>query len=119
MERERRAKAETMAIRTSYAQRHGQLDGPVIKPASDQSIATTYAKGGDMTRTIAGTPAAIAAQVSQLAAKGINHLHLRFLGEWAGETRYVCKDSAELFAKEVLPLFADAEFPRQVLTAVC
>ena len=26
---------------------------------------------------------------------------------WAGETRYVCEESAELFAKEVMPRFAD------------
>jgi hypothetical protein len=40
---------------------------------------------------------------------GINHLHLRFLGEWDGETRHICKTSAELFAKEVLPRFAEAQ----------
>jgi hypothetical protein len=45
--------------------------------------------------------------VKALTDQGISHLHLRLLGEWAGETRHVCKDSAELFAKEVLPLFAD------------
>lgn len=44
---------------------------------------------------------------------GINNLHLRFLGEWAGETRHICKDSAELFAKEVLPRFADDKLARQ------
>jgi hypothetical protein len=33
-------------------------------------------------------------------------MHLRFTGEWAGETRQTVKDSAELFALEVMPRFA-------------
>jgi alkanesulfonate monooxygenase SsuD/methylene tetrahydromethanopterin reductase-like flavin-dependent oxidoreductase (luciferase family) len=60
-----------------------------------------------MKMTIAGTPDAIALKIKQLAEAGINHLHLRFLGEWAGETRQICKTSAELFAKEVLPRFVE------------
>jgi alkanesulfonate monooxygenase SsuD/methylene tetrahydromethanopterin reductase-like flavin-dependent oxidoreductase (luciferase family) len=79
------------------------MDGPVIKATPGQSTADAYAKGGDMKATIAGTPDTIAAKVKQLADMGINHLHLRFLGEWDGETRHICKTSAELFAKEVLP----------------
>ena len=98
--REKAARAETMVIRTSYAQRHGKMDGPALKPLPGESRADSYAKGGDMKATIAGTPDAVAAKVRQLADMGINHLHLRFLGEWDGETRYVFKESAELFAKE-------------------
>jgi alkanesulfonate monooxygenase SsuD/methylene tetrahydromethanopterin reductase-like flavin-dependent oxidoreductase (luciferase family) len=107
--REKAARAETMVIRTSYAQRHGKMDGPALKPLPGESRADSYAKGGDMKATIAGTPDAVAAKVRQLADMGINHLHLRFLGEWDGETRYVFKESAELFAKEVLPRFADEQ----------
>jgi alkanesulfonate monooxygenase SsuD/methylene tetrahydromethanopterin reductase-like flavin-dependent oxidoreductase (luciferase family) len=107
--REKAARAETMVIRTSYAQRHGKMDGPALKPLPGESRADSYAKGGDMKATIAGTPDAVAAKVRQLADMGINHLHLRFLGEWDGETRYVFKESAELFAKEVLPRFADGQ----------
>ena len=116
LERENLAKAETMAIRTSFAQRHGRIDGPVVKTPTatpDQAKADTYAKGGDMRATIAGTPDTVAAKVKQLADMGINHLHLRFLGEWAGETRHICKESAELFAKEVLPRFDDAQPARR------
>jgi hypothetical protein len=40
---------------------------------------------------------------------GINHLHLRFLGEIDGETGHICKTSAELFAREVMPRFAEAQ----------
>ena len=111
--REKVARAETMAIRGSFIQRHGKMDGPVIKSTPGQSTADAYAKGGDMKATIAGTPDTIAAKVKQLADMGINHLHLRFLGEWDGETRHICKTSAELFAKEVLPRFAEAQPSRQ------
>jgi alkanesulfonate monooxygenase SsuD/methylene tetrahydromethanopterin reductase-like flavin-dependent oxidoreductase (luciferase family) len=84
------------------------MDGPAMKAVSAQSRPDEYAKGGDMKLTIAGTPDSVAAKVQQLAAMGINHLHLRFMGEWDGETRHICKTSAELFAKEVLPRFAEA-----------
>jgi alkanesulfonate monooxygenase SsuD/methylene tetrahydromethanopterin reductase-like flavin-dependent oxidoreductase (luciferase family) len=107
--REKIARAETMAIRTSYVQRHGKMDGPAMGAAPGQSTADAYVKGDDMKATIAGTPDTIAAKVQQLAEMGINHLHLRFLGEWDGETKHICKTSAELFAKEVLPRFADVE----------
>jgi alkanesulfonate monooxygenase SsuD/methylene tetrahydromethanopterin reductase-like flavin-dependent oxidoreductase (luciferase family) len=113
LEREKLARAETMAVRTSYVQRHGPTDGPVIKAIPGQSTAAAYAKGGDMKATIAGTPDSIATKVKQLADMGINHLHLRFLGEWDGETKHICKASAELFAKEVLPRFDDAQPARQ------
>jgi alkanesulfonate monooxygenase SsuD/methylene tetrahydromethanopterin reductase-like flavin-dependent oxidoreductase (luciferase family) len=112
LEREKLSRAETMAIRTSYVQRHGKMDGPAMKAAPAQR-ADEYAKGGDMKMTIAGTPDSVAAKVQQLADMGINHLHLRFLGEWDGETRFVFKESAELFAKEVLPRFVDAQPLRQ------
>jgi alkanesulfonate monooxygenase SsuD/methylene tetrahydromethanopterin reductase-like flavin-dependent oxidoreductase (luciferase family) len=111
--REKVARAETMAIRSGYIQRHGKMDGPVIKATPGQSTADAYAKGGDMKATIAGTPDTIAAKVQQLSDMGINHLHLRFLGEWDGETRHICKTSAELFAREVLPRFAETQPSRQ------
>jgi alkanesulfonate monooxygenase SsuD/methylene tetrahydromethanopterin reductase-like flavin-dependent oxidoreductase (luciferase family) len=110
--REKIAQAETMAIRTSFAQRHGRIDGPVIKPKAPLApgqAPDSYAKGGDMRATIAGNPDTVAKKVKALADQGIGNLHLRFLGEWAGETRHICKDSAELFAKEVLPRFPETE----------
>ena len=45
-----------------------------------------------MKATIAGCPDTIAAKVRQLSEMGINHLHLRFLGEIDGETSHICKD---------------------------
>ena len=52
-----------------------------------------------MKMTIAGTPDTVAAKVQQLADMGINHLHLRFIGEIDGETAHISKTSAELFAR--------------------
>ena len=80
-----------------------------MKSASAQSRPDEYAKGGDMKLTIAGTPDTIAAKVQQLADMGINHLHLRFLGEVDGETAHISKASAEMFAKEVMPRFAEKQ----------
>ena len=49
-----------MAIRSGFIQRHGKMDGPVIKSTPGQSTADGYAKGGDMKATIAGSPDTIA-----------------------------------------------------------
>ncbi len=104
-EREAIAKAEQMAIRRRYIERYGVLEGPVIKAPAGKATAS-YAAGGDMTDVIAGSPETVAAKVQALADIGINHLHVRFLGEWNGETRHVAHDSAVLFANEVMPRFA-------------
>jgi alkanesulfonate monooxygenase SsuD/methylene tetrahydromethanopterin reductase-like flavin-dependent oxidoreductase (luciferase family) len=104
--REKLARAETLKIRGGYAERHGSLRGPVIRSTSEKTRSEDYKAGGDMKATIAGTPDTVAAKVQRLIDMGINHLHLRFLGEWDGETRYITKDSAELFAREVMPRFA-------------
>jgi hypothetical protein len=117
LEREKLARAETMAIRTSYVKRHGPTDGPAMKSVSAQSRPDEYAKGGDMKMTIAGTPETIAAKVKQLQEMGINHLHLRFMGEIDGETAHISKASAELFAKEVMPRFAETQPLRQPASA--
>ncbi len=101
------AKAEQMAIRSRYVARHGKFDGPVIRPKPGQSQADGYAAGGDLKDTIAGSPDSVAKRVQQLADLGINHLMLRFLGEWAGETRHVCETSLKLFSEEVIPRFRD------------
>ena len=79
--REATAKAEMLAIRGGFAERHGKLDGPVIKSAPGQAAPVSYTKGGDLKATIAGSPDTVAAQVKRLADMGINHLHLRFLGQ--------------------------------------
>jgi alkanesulfonate monooxygenase SsuD/methylene tetrahydromethanopterin reductase-like flavin-dependent oxidoreductase (luciferase family) len=105
--RERAAQAEQMALRSRYIERFGKIDGPVIKPTPGKSTAEAYARGEDMKDTVAGSPDTVAAKVRQLQEAGINHVHLRFLGEWAGETREICESSARLFAQEVMPRFSD------------
>jgi alkanesulfonate monooxygenase SsuD/methylene tetrahydromethanopterin reductase-like flavin-dependent oxidoreductase (luciferase family) len=107
LEREKRARAETMGIRTRYIERHGPSAGPAYRPTPGKSTERAYAAGEDMKATIAGSPDTVAAKVQRLAEIGINHLHLRFLGEMDGKTRPICEASAELFAKEVMPRFAD------------
>ena len=113
LEREKLARAETMAIRTSYVKRHGPTDGPAMKSASAQSRPEEYAKGGDMKLTISGTPDMVAAKVRQLEEMGVNHLHLRFMGEVDGETAHISRESAELFAKEVMPRFKETQTGKQ------
>lgn len=104
--REKVAQAEQMAIRQQYLARYGRLDGPVMKPTAGKSTAEAYAKGGDMMASVAGSPDTVAAKIQELVDVGINHLHLRFIGEWAGNTRQTAKESAELFAREIMPRFA-------------
>jgi alkanesulfonate monooxygenase SsuD/methylene tetrahydromethanopterin reductase-like flavin-dependent oxidoreductase (luciferase family) len=82
------------------------LDGPVMTQKAGKSTAEDYAKGLDILGTIAGSPDTVAAKIQELVDLGINHMHVRFVGEWAGETRQIVKDSAELFAREVMPRFA-------------
>jgi alkanesulfonate monooxygenase SsuD/methylene tetrahydromethanopterin reductase-like flavin-dependent oxidoreductase (luciferase family) len=105
---EKAAFAETLGIRKRFIQRYGKIDGPVIKPTPGRSTADAYEKGGDMIGTVVGSPDTVAAKVQELVDVGLNHVHLRFTGEWAGETREVCETSARLFAKEVMPRFVDA-----------
>jgi alkanesulfonate monooxygenase SsuD/methylene tetrahydromethanopterin reductase-like flavin-dependent oxidoreductase (luciferase family) len=60
-----------------------------------------------MWETIAGSPETVAARVQGLVNLGINHLLIRFLGEWTGETRAISEKSMRLFSREVMPRFKD------------
>jgi alkanesulfonate monooxygenase SsuD/methylene tetrahydromethanopterin reductase-like flavin-dependent oxidoreductase (luciferase family) len=104
-ERAKEAWAERMDIRRRYIAIHGKTDGPVIRPKPGESQSEGYAKGGDMKEILAGSPDTVAARVQEMADIGINHLMVRFLGEWGGETRHICAASAELFAREIMPRF--------------
>jgi alkanesulfonate monooxygenase SsuD/methylene tetrahydromethanopterin reductase-like flavin-dependent oxidoreductase (luciferase family) len=101
------AKAEHLAMRNAYNERYGAFLGPSVSRRAGQSAAAAYAAGGDMHDLIAGTPDTVAKRVQQLADMGINHLLVRFLGEWPGETRYISEQSMRLFARDVLPRFKD------------
>jgi alkanesulfonate monooxygenase SsuD/methylene tetrahydromethanopterin reductase-like flavin-dependent oxidoreductase (luciferase family) len=102
-----RARAEHLAMRRDYSERYGAILGPVVNRRPGQGHAAAYAAGGDMTDLIAGSPDTVAARVQALADLGINHLLVRFLGEWPGETRHISEASMRLFAREVLPRFKD------------
>ncbi|MDH7795058.1 MULTISPECIES: LLM class flavin-dependent oxidoreductase [unclassified Beijerinckia] len=99
------ARAEHLAMRDKYVAEHGPLHGPVVRKKPEESTPAAFAAGGDMLNIIAGTPDTVAAKVQELADLGINHLLVRFLGEWPGETRYISEESMRLFAREVMPRF--------------
>ena len=103
----RAARAEHLSVRQRFVEAHGPLEGPVIHRKAGESNADAFAKGGDMSNIIAGTPDTVAAKVQELADLGINHLLVRFLGEWTGETRHVSETSMRLFSREVMPRFRD------------
>ena len=107
LEFEKQAQAEQMSIRGRFIKRFGSLFGPVMKPQPGQSVPAAFGSGGDMKDSIAGSPDTIAKKIQQLADGGINHVLLRFIGEWAGETRHISENSMQLFADEVMPRFKD------------
>jgi len=102
-----RAGTEHLAIRKRFVERNGAVAGPVAQRKAGQSTAEAYAAGADMHGLIAGNPDTVAARVQQLLDLGINHLLVRFMGEWTGETRDVSEKSMRLFAREVMPRFKD------------
>ena len=61
-----------------------------------------------MIKVIAGGPQRIAEQITRLQELGVNHLLLRFMGEWHGETRWIAEQSLRLFSEEIIPEFAGA-----------
>ncbi len=107
-----KARAEHLALRQRYIEQYGPLQGPVVRQEGGESIAAAYARGNDMLNIIAGTPDAIAAQVQDLVDLGINHLLVRFMGEWTGDTRAISEKSMRLFAREVMPRFKGIPPPR-------
>jgi alkanesulfonate monooxygenase SsuD/methylene tetrahydromethanopterin reductase-like flavin-dependent oxidoreductase (luciferase family) len=105
--RAEQAKAEHLAMRKTYNERYGAILGPAVARRPGQGHAAAYAAGGDMANVIAGSPDTVARKVKELRELGINHLLVRFLGEWPGETRSISEHSMRLFAREVLPRFKD------------
>lgn len=111
------ARAEHLAFRDAYVAKNGPMHGPVVKPKKEADNKAAYAAGGDMIELIAGTPDTVAARVQALADLGINHLLLRFLGEWPGKTRYISEQSMKLFAEHVAPRFRDVAPMRDLIAA--
>jgi alkanesulfonate monooxygenase SsuD/methylene tetrahydromethanopterin reductase-like flavin-dependent oxidoreductase (luciferase family) len=115
LERAAEAKAEQLELRNRFIAQYGSLDGPVIKRKPGESVATAYAAGGDSWETIAGHPDTVAEKVQNLVDLGINHLLLRFLGEWAGRTRAISNDSMHLFSRRIMPRFKQVAPPPATL----
>ncbi len=103
--RAKEAKAEHLLMRNMYNERYGEIQGPVVARAPGAGTAAAYAAGGDMFNLIAGTPDTVAKKVQELSDIGINHLLVRFLGEWPGKTRSISEESMKLFSREVMPRF--------------
>ncbi len=98
------AKAERLGERERFFQKYQR---GILGPVADVLTSDAFRNGADMKYTIAGSPDTVAAHLRQLVDLGINHLMVRFLGEWLGRTRGLLERSMQLFADEVAPRFAD------------
>jgi len=100
-----RAKAERLAERERFFRKHQR---GILGPVADVLTSDAFRNGSDLSHTIAGSPDTVAARVQEVADLGINHLMVRFLGEWLGRTRGLLERSLQLFADEIAPRFAQA-----------
>jgi alkanesulfonate monooxygenase SsuD/methylene tetrahydromethanopterin reductase-like flavin-dependent oxidoreductase (luciferase family) len=100
------AKAERLAERERFFQKYQR---GILGPVADVLTSDAFRNGADMARIIAGNPDTVAAQLQELVDIGVNHLIVRFLGEWLGQTRGLLERSVELFAEEVAPRFLDTQ----------
>jgi alkanesulfonate monooxygenase SsuD/methylene tetrahydromethanopterin reductase-like flavin-dependent oxidoreductase (luciferase family) len=99
------ARREKMELRAKYLARTGvPVHGPTAT-LGEIPTPSAYASGDDMHALIAGSPQHVAESVQTVADLGVNHILVRFLGEWHGKTRYIAEQSMYLFAEQVMPLF--------------
>jgi alkanesulfonate monooxygenase SsuD/methylene tetrahydromethanopterin reductase-like flavin-dependent oxidoreductase (luciferase family) len=66
-------------------------------------------------KVIAATPEQLADQLHFLHKLGIEHLLVRFLGEWHGETRWIAERSMRLFSEQLIPEFDRGSRERPLL----
>lgn len=100
------ARTERMRLRERFlAHAPEPVHGPAIAKPGSAPTPGQFAAGEDMTDVIAGTPEQVAEQVRRLQDLGVNHLLLRFLGEWHGSTRWISEQSMRLFSEQVMPEF--------------
>jgi alkanesulfonate monooxygenase SsuD/methylene tetrahydromethanopterin reductase-like flavin-dependent oxidoreductase (luciferase family) len=101
------ARRERLQLRERFlAHAPEPVHGPAIAKPGAAPTPAQFAAGEDMSNVIAGTPEQVAAQVQRLQDLGVNHLLLRFLGEWHGSTRWISEQSMRLFSEQVMPEFA-------------
>jgi alkanesulfonate monooxygenase SsuD/methylene tetrahydromethanopterin reductase-like flavin-dependent oxidoreductase (luciferase family) len=101
------ARAEQLAIRERFVAQYGPIDGPVLYRKPGETTAAAFAAGGDMWGAIAGNPDTVAKKVQELVDVGINHVLLRFIGEWTAQTRHIAETSMRLFSREIMPRYKD------------
>lgn len=99
------ARAERMEIREAFMERAGAIFGPAMVSGALGPGAADFAAGRDMAEAIVGSPDTVAAEVQKIADLGINHLLLRFVGEWTGRTRPIIEGSMRTFSEHVAPRF--------------
>jgi alkanesulfonate monooxygenase SsuD/methylene tetrahydromethanopterin reductase-like flavin-dependent oxidoreductase (luciferase family) len=107
--RAQQARAERNAMRDIFTARNARLADAI--PVAAELGERTPAMGNGRPRgagdVLIGSPDTVARRLQQIADQGINHLLLRFLGEWSGTTRTISEQSMRLFHKEVMPRFRD------------
>jgi hypothetical protein len=64
---------------------------------------------------ISGTPEQIADKLFYLHKLGIEHLLVRFMGEWHGQTRWIAEQSMRLFSEQLIPEFDRGSRERPLL----
>lgn len=105
------ARAERNAFRDIFTSRNGRLADaiPVAEELGQrQPVRTGDRPTGESDRAaLIGSPDTVARRIHQLSDWGINHLLLRFMGEWSGNSKTVAEKSMRLFTKEVMPRFKD------------
>jgi alkanesulfonate monooxygenase SsuD/methylene tetrahydromethanopterin reductase-like flavin-dependent oxidoreductase (luciferase family) len=102
------AKAERLATRASFFARYRQgVLGPVLP--GDVLNTDAFRDGLDMSDPVAGSPETVSQRVQEVVDLGINHVIVRFLGEWLGETRGLLERSLQLFAAEIAPRFREIQ----------
>ena len=90
-----RAKTEIVRRHDRFEERYGGMHPSALHNAS----------AGNPLRPVVGSPDTVAREVQKMVDLGLRHLLVRFLGEWAGETRGIAQQSMEMFAHEVMHRF--------------
>jgi alkanesulfonate monooxygenase SsuD/methylene tetrahydromethanopterin reductase-like flavin-dependent oxidoreductase (luciferase family) len=104
-----RARAERNAFRDIFLDRNSRLADAIPVAAElgsrEAGAPRPSGGGGNAPEALIGSPDTVARRIQHLSDWGVNHLLLRFMGEWAGDTKPIAEQSMRLFEKEVAPRF--------------